>query len=192
MAAVQKTVDKWKKKKWFELIAPKIFENKNIGETPAEKSRQVIGRTAWATVDELTGQRKLRHIAVKFKVREVKESKAFTEAIGFEVNQSYLRRMIRRRITKIEAIVTGTTKDGKKTRVSAIAISGRKLEKKKEKAIRKAMTEIIAGDIQKKDFDQLLQELIFGITIAKITKKTSETDKLKKIEIAKARLLEGK
>jgi small subunit ribosomal protein S3Ae len=192
MATVQKTVDKWKKKKWFELIAPKIFENRAIGETPAEKGKAVVGRTAWVTVDELTGQRKLRHIAVQFKVTEVKESKAFTEAVGFEVNQSYIRRMVRRRITKIETVVTDTTKDGKKARVKVIAISSRKLEKRKEKEIRKGIIETVASDIQKKTFDQLVQELIFGITTAKIIKRTKDIDRLRKIEISKTRILEGK
>ncbi|MCX6801612.1 MAG: hypothetical protein NT067_00715 [Candidatus Diapherotrites archaeon] len=192
MATVQKTVDKWKKKKWFELVAPKIFENRVIGETPAEKGKAVVGRTVWVTVDELTGQRKLRHIAVQFKVTEVKESKAFTEAVGFEVNQSYIRRMIRRRITKIETVTTDTTKDGKKARVKVIAISSRKLEKRKEKEIRKGIIETVASDIQKKTFDQLVQELIFGITTAKIIKRTKDIDRLRKIEISKTRILEGK
>lgn len=190
--AVKKTVDKWKKKKWFELIAPKIFEGKTIGETPAEKPALVIGRTAQLSIGELTGQRKLRHIAARFRVKEVRESKAFTEIIGFEVNNSYLRRMIRRRMSKIESIVTGTTKDAKKLRVTAIAISSRRLEKRKEKEIRKVIKETIEGEIPQKNLEQLLQEMIFGLITSRIIKKAKGIDRLKRVEITKARVMEGK
>ena len=30
-----KTVDKWKKKRWFTLVAPEIFAEKVLGETPS-------------------------------------------------------------------------------------------------------------------------------------------------------------
>jgi len=190
--AVKKTVDKFKKKKWYTLIAPKIFENKTMGETPAEKSSLVIGRTMKIPVDEITGQRKLRHITARFRVKEVKEANAFTETIGFETNRSYLRRMIRRRISKIEAFVTATTKDGKKARVTLVAISGRRMEREKEKKVRKIMVQSMLEEIPKKDFEQLVQEMIFGITGAKIFKSAKGTDSLRKLEITKARLMEGK
>jgi len=190
--AVKKTVDKFKKKKWFTLIAPKIFEGKTLGETPAEKSNLAIGRTINVSVDELTGQRKLRHITAKFKVIEVKELNALTELIGFEINNSYLRRMVRRRISKIETIVTATTKNGKKARVKAVAISSKRLEKTKEKEIRKIIRETILSEIPKKNFDVLAHEMIFGITSTEMLQKTKGIDKLRRLEITKARVLEGK
>ena len=190
--AVKKTVDKWKKKKWFELIAPKEFDSKSLGETPAEKSALVVGRTVLVPVDELTGNRKLRHIIGKFKVKEVKESRAFTEIMGFEINRSYLRRMIRRKASKIESVVTGTTKDGKKVRVKGTIISARNLEKRKEKEIRKILSDEIRNEIPKKNLEQLMHEMIFGILSAEIFKKADTVDRLKRVEIVKARLMEGK
>ena len=45
----KKTVDKWKKKKWFKIIAPKQFNEVVLGETPAEKETQVINRVVEAS-----------------------------------------------------------------------------------------------------------------------------------------------
>lgn len=188
----KKTVDKFKKKKWFSIIAPSVFEGRTVGESPAEKGSLMVGRTVKVSADEITGQRKLRHFAIKLRVKEVKELKAFTEISGFEVNHSYLRRMIRRRISKIVAVVTGTTKDGKRARITAIAISSRKLEKRKEKEIRKILTETISEEIPKKNFEALAQEMIFGITASKIFKKTKSINRIRKLEIIKARVMEGK
>ena len=190
--AVKKTVDKFKRKKWYSLLAPKTFENKPMGQTPAEKSGLVVGRIVKVSVDDITGQRKLRHITAKFRVKEVKGESAFTEIIGFEVNHSYLRRMIRRRISKIDAFVTATTKDGRKVRATVVAISSRKMEKKKEKAVRKIINETLSSEIPKNNFDQLIQEMIFGVMSAKIIKNAKDIDRLRKLEIIKARLMEGK
>lgn len=190
--AVKKTVDKFKRKKWYSLLAPRTFENKLMGQTPAEKSGLVVGRIVKMSVDDIIGQRKLRHITAKFRVKEVKEGNAFTEIIGFEVNHSYLRRMIRRRISKIDAVVTATTKDGRKMRVTVVAISSRRVEKKKEKAVRKIINETLSSEIPKNNFDQLIQEMIFGVMSAKIIKNAKDIDRLRKLEIIKARLMEGK
>ena len=40
----KKTVDKWKKKTWFTIIAPKEFDRKEIGTTVSEKPQSVMGR----------------------------------------------------------------------------------------------------------------------------------------------------
>ncbi len=188
----KKTVDKFKKKKWFTLVAPKSFDKKPLGETPAEKSKILIGRIVKKTVDELTGQRKQRHITANFKVTEIRELNALTEIVGFEINNSYLRRMIRRRISKIETVVTGTTKDGKTLRVKAVAVSARHIEKTKEKSIRKIMTDELLSEIAKKTLEQLLQEMIFGLTSIELMKKAKEVSMLKRLEITKARVMEGK
>ncbi len=190
--AVKKTVDKFKKKKWLKLIAPKTFDLKEIGETPAEKTKNAVGRTVKVSIDEVTGQRKQRHITGKFRVKEVKELNAFTEITGFEINHSYLRRMIRRRMSKIQAIATATTKDGKRLRITAVAASSKKLEKRKERGIRKIINESIEKEISKKPFEQAMQELIFGITGQKLLKEAQAVSRLKKLEITKARLMEGK
>jgi len=188
----KKTVDKFKKKKWFTLIAPKAFEKKPLGETPAEKSKTLIGRTVKKTVDEFTGQRKQRHITASFRIKEIRELNALTEIIGFEINHSYLRRMIRRRVSKIETVVTGTTKDSKTLRVKAVAVSARRIEKTKEKAIRKIMTDTLLVEIARKTQEQLLQEMIFGLTSIELMKKAKEVSRLKRLEITKARVMEGK
>jgi len=188
----KKTIDKFKKKKWFTLIAPKSFEKKPLGETPAEKSKILIGRTVKKTVDEFTGQRKQRHITASFRIKEIRELNALTEIIGFEINHSYLRRMIRRRISKIETVVTGTTKDNKTLRVKAVAVSARHIEQSKEKAIRKIMTDELLAEIARKTHEQLLQEMIFGLTSGELMNKAKSVSRLKRLEITKARIMEGK
>ncbi len=191
MAAKQKTMDKWKKKKWFEILAPKSFDEKKIGETPAEKNTLLIGRTVVMSLDNLTGQRKQRSIKVKFKIKSAQESKAFTEIVGHEIDHSYIRRLSRRRQSKIDLITKVKTKDRKNVAVTAVCLA-QKTERAKEKRIRKLMEKIIVEEAGKNEFGKLIQEFLFGVTTSKILKQAREIAKIKRIEIVKSKLLEGK
>ena len=137
----KRTVDKWKRKKWFKIFAPKDFDKKEIGETPAEKEKHVLGRTILVNLGILTGERQKRHITLTFKINDLKGQQAFTEIVKHEISGSYLNRMVRRKMSKIEAVQTVTTKDGKKIKIKTIALSQKKLNRKQETVIRK---EIIA------------------------------------------------
>ena len=50
----RKTVDKWKKKKWYTITASKIFNKKPLGETPVEKPVNLASRTIKITKPLLT------------------------------------------------------------------------------------------------------------------------------------------
>ncbi len=186
----KKTVDKWKKKKWFKIIAPKQFNEVVLGETPAEKETQVINRVVEASLAELMNQRKFRHIYVRFKIADVKNDMAYTKIIGCRVDNAYLKRMVRRRRTKIEAIVRPLTAEGNKVKVTAITICGTRVEKAKEKAIRKIMTETIIKEARKKKFEDFIKELMVGNISNKIFKGIKNIAPIYKIEIAKVELLE--
>jgi len=191
MAEKKKTMDKWKKKKWFEILAPKSFEERKIGETPAEKNSMLVGRTIRVSLDTLTGQRKQRSIKIKFRISSVQETKAFTETCGHEIDRSYIRRLSRRRQSKINTVVGVETKDRKNVAVTAMVLAV-KTEREKERKIRKLMEKIIAEDADKKEFEQLMQEFLFGVTAMKILKQAREIARIKRVEIIKTRLLEGK
>ena len=50
---VKAAVDKWKTKKWFEIIAPPLFNEKKIGETLAADYRMLIGRKIEVSLSDL-------------------------------------------------------------------------------------------------------------------------------------------
>ncbi len=191
MAEKKKSLDKWKKKKWFQIIAPKAFEERAVGETPAEKASMVMGRTIEITLSSLTGQRKHRHVKIKLRVNSVQETKAFTETIGHSIGRSYIRRLARRRQSKIDAVVKGKTKDGKRIAVTAVVLA-EKTEREKERKIRKIMEKILMEETAKKEFELLMQEFLFGVTAGKIIKQAKEIARIKRVEIVKSRILEGK
>lgn len=186
----KKTVDKWKKKKWFKIVAPKLFNELVIGETPAEKEAQVLNRVVEANLADLTGQRKLRHITVRLKITNITNDKAITKIVGCRVDNSYLKRMVRRRRTKIENTVFVETADKSKIKVSAVTICGIRVEKPKEKKVRKVVGETIIAEAKKAKLDVFMQQLMFGNLSNKIFNNAKKIAPIQRVEIIKANLLE--
>ncbi len=185
----RKTVDKWKKKKWFTVFAPEAFDRKELCETVSEKPELLVNRTVSVNAGDLTKQMKLNHIFLRFKVDNVQAQKAYTQIVGHEIKDSYLRKFVRRRSNKVMTVQDIQTSDGKKVHIKAVAITGKRASKPKETAIRKLMAEEIAKANGKKDFNQLVQELIFGNTASRIFKAISKVAAIKRVEITKSALI---
>lgn len=186
-----KTVDKWKRKKLFSILAPRIFDRKEIAETPALKEKQVIGRTIVLTLDKLTGNRMQRHIDVKFKVMNVAGLKAETEIMGHEIKGSYLGRIVRRRRSKIVSTNIVSTKDNVRMKIIAMALTARKAERRKEKAIRRLMSEEITKSALKNSKEEMIEEMLSSALGTRIFRKARKIAVLKRVEILKSRILRG-
>lgn len=181
--------EKWKKKKWFKIFSPKEFGEKEIGETVAEKPKSVIGRKIKVSLGDLTGQKIQRHIVVFFKVSDVQGDKASTSFFGHEINPSYMGRLLRRRISKIEVVPTVQTKDGRKVRVKAVVVTSKKANAKQETSIRHLMIDRIEKGALKKDLSEFNQELLFGTISLKIFKDAKRIIGIKRTEIVKSTCL---
>lgn len=186
-----KTIDRWKTKKWYTLIAPKMFNMIELGETPAQKHVHLENRPIRKPVDQLTGNRKMRHVTVIFKVKDIQEQKAYTKLTGHVIKKAYIQRMVRRRKSKIDAIVTLYTKANEKVRITATTICAKKITRTEETEIRKAMEQEIMALGKNKSYEDFAQDMIFGALSSNIFKKAKEIAKIKRIEIIKSRLLEG-
>jgi len=187
-----RTVDKWKKKTWYKIVAPAEFDRTLLGETVAEKPKNIEGRIMVVDLGQLTGQRQKRHISVLFKVDKVEGTNANCISLGHQVSNGFLNRLVRRRMSKIETVQTVETVDQKKVKIKTIALSVRKLSGKQETAIRKKIVEGVEKAAQKKPFVQFSQEVIFGVVASKLFKQLIKIAPLKRVEIIKSRLLEGK
>ena len=87
-AGVRKSKDKWKAKEWYQVHAPRMFNETVIGETPSADPDYLIGRQAEVTVQDLTGDFSKMHIKLKFKIVETDGHEAKTELIGHDLTSS--------------------------------------------------------------------------------------------------------
>ena len=187
----KRQVDKWKKKTWFTIIAPKEFASKEIGTTVAEKPELVLGRTIKVSVRSLAGQARKQHITLIFKINEVKGNKAYTKAIGHEILESYLKKFVRNKSSKIQTTQTITLEGSEKIKIKTLTLTSRRIEKKKRTAIRKIMQEKI-NSISNTSSQKLISDLVFGTIAQSILNDVKKIAPIKRIEIVKSRILSKK
>ena len=120
---VKAAVDKWKSKKWFEVIAPALFNEKKIGDTFAADYRMILGRAVEISLSDLTGDPKMQRIKLLFKISDVKGERALTNYLGHKITQDYERSLARRRNSKFYSNQTAETKDGRKIAVKSIVVA---------------------------------------------------------------------
>lgn len=190
VGARRKTVDKWKKKKWFFIKASKLFDNKILGETPAEKPINLINRTLKVTLDKLTGQRTKRGTTIFFKTFDVQGQNINTKISRFETAKSSLGRLIRRGNSKI-TIVEKVPVVGGEAKITIVAITVKKATSKQKTSIGKTIKEKLVL-FKGKDFEEVVKELVLGNITNKISKDAEKIFMIKKVIAFKATFTETK
>lgn len=185
----RKGSETWKKKKWFTIVAPKAFGEREIAETVSEKPQSVVGRTITLSVAEIVPQARKQAIYVNFKVGSVQGQKAFTELVGHQVSHGFLRRFTRRHTSKIDLVSDFECADNRKVRVTATTITAKKIPRKREILVRKAMAEVMAGVAKQKSSEELIYELIFGSAVNELGQRLQQICAVKRIEFAKSRIV---
>jgi small subunit ribosomal protein S3Ae len=189
-----KVFDKWKTKKWYSVIAPEIFESKEIGQIVSSDESNLIGRKIKVGLGELSGSfsQLTAYVSVFFKIKEVKGQTAHTYFVGHELMPGYVRTLARRKRSVIHLVNDVSTKDNFKIRVKSLCITGVKVSEDVRKDIRKQMSEQITEIAKNLDFSSFVQEIIFGKLAMKVFNAIKKIGPIKRVEIRKSELLESK
>jgi len=147
-------------KEWYVLVAPKLFKEKEIGETPVGDTKTLIGRRVDAHLINLIDDLSKYYIKFFFKVKEVEDNKAKTEFAGLECMRDYISRMIRYGIVRIDTIQDLTTSDKVKLRVKTITITSKKIKKDVEITLKRFVEEKIKKVVESNKLDDLIKKII--------------------------------
>ncbi len=190
MVEKKRTVDNWKKKKWYVITADPIFDGKEIAKTIAIENKSLTGRTIKKTLDSLTGNIRDSAYVITFKVDKVTGGKAETSISDMETKPGHLKRMIRRMKSKIEDIIYVTTKDGHKIKLKLLFITGAKYSTQTRTEARNIMRTIFLEELKEKVLKEAWSEIIFQKISEKAKKKLAKLGFINKIIISKAKLIE--
>ncbi len=160
---------KWKKKNWYRLIAPQMFQSKEVGETFAEDSSKLMGRTVDSNLFQLTGNIKKQSIGVTLQVNEVKNDQGYTYIKDFHLQPSNIRKMSRKEMSKIEDSFVCLTSDKKQIRIKPILTTRSKANAKALKALRRVARNVIIKRINSLSYDKLMEDLV-NLNIQKLMK----------------------
>lgn len=176
---------KIKGKDWFTIIAPKIFQEKVLGETPGDDVKKVIGRTVEAPLVMITNDMSKYYLKAKMKIVRIDDLKAYTELAGLECLRDYIARMIRHRVTRIDTVQRLETKDGKKVAVKSIIVTNKRVTRGVEKDIKKYVEDVIAKTVTESTLDDFVTKILKDNIKQKVMKEGSKIYPLRFFEIRK-------
>ncbi len=174
-----------KGKEWYEIVSPKLFDNKVIGETLAGDPKTLIGRKIESPLINLIDDLSKYYYKVFFKIKEVKENKVYTEFDSLECLRDYIMRIVRQRIERVDIIQDLETKDKIKVRVKTITIVNRRVSKNLEKSISEFIKKEIEKEVSSNNLDDFVKQIIEDKIKNNILKKGSKIYPLREFEVRK-------
>jgi small subunit ribosomal protein S3Ae len=188
-AAGRKSKDKWKMKEWYNVHAPRMFNETVIGETPAADPEFLIGRQSEVTVQDLTGDFSKMHIKLRFKIVGYDGHEAKTELIGHDLTSDYVRRLTRRKKTKTDHVVDVKTADGFVLRLKTMSIADRRIQASQEEGMRAAIAAYITSYAAENKLADIIKAIISGDMAKDTAKACHAIIPIKRIEIRKSEVL---
>jgi len=150
---------KSKAKEWYSIIAPKLFENRELGRAMVTEPEQLVGRKINVSLLELMNNFNKFYMKFIFRITKVDGTNAYAEFAGSEVMRDYVSRMVLKRIRRIDTVQVLETKDKRKVRVKGLAIVSKKVKSSIEKIIRSHIREALEKEISQMNFDDFIMVL---------------------------------
>lgn len=176
--------DTWKFKKWFTVYAPNVFgEEKIIGEMPANNEKVVSSRNINIALSNITNNPSHMYINAKLKVDEVNGDNVTTKLVELRLPYSYMRSLVRRYRSISNTRVVGTSKDGFKVIVKALAITNGRTTHSRTIAMRKEMSEYITSNLKDSTYEDTIKSIMEGRMQSELKSKIEHIAPINKIEI---------
>jgi ribosomal protein S3AE len=184
----EKDLQSWKKKKWYPMVAPKGFNSAFLGETTVYEKAKMIGKTVVVNLMNLTGEAKNQNVNLKFRVTTVSGEQAETEIMSYVLSPAFIKRIVRRRHTRIDSTIEIVTKDSKKAVIKPLLIT-RNLAKRSEiTALRHGTEDNMKKIALETDYEDLLKDIIYNKLQLEMKKRLAKTYPLKSFEVKKLEL----
>lgn len=155
-----KGVDKWRKKKYFTILAPKVFQERELGQTMAYEPSALKDRRLTANLMVLLGNIKKQHVNITFVVDNVQGDTGRTRVQKYEVVQAALKRKVRRQRDRLDDSFKCVTKDNKLVQIKPLVITVVRTSSSVKVDLRKKLIYLIKSAVNKMDYDSFVMELI--------------------------------
>lgn len=184
--AARRVKDKWKSKSWYRIVAPDMFEGALVGETPSTEPEDLLGRITEVSLQDLVGDFSKVHIKVQLKINGVRGGECVTRFIGHDMTTDYVRRLTRRRRSKVDSTFDVRTKEGYDVRLKILSVTDKRINSSIKSSIRKTQDEIVNDVAIKSTLSQLAQKILFGGLATKLKRDCKPVYPLKRVEIRKS------
>ena len=138
---------------------------------------------------ELTGDFSKQYIKLRFEIDNVAGDVANTKFTGHKTTTDYVRSMIRRGTSRIDASAIVTTKDGRKIKLQVLAVTIRRAKSSQQRYMRSVIEDLILETASEKTFDDLVKIVVNGKLASEIYHNAKKIYPLKRVEIIKSKVI---
>lgn len=156
----QNLILKWKKKKWFSLLAPDIFGNTNIGELIEDEPSNAIGKQVVINYQIVSGNPRKQKINLILKVVGTEGSNLKTDLMGWELLPSMLKRIVRKKKERVDDSFVVKTNDDLYVRLKPIVITAVRASRSVTAVIRNYTKKYFVDKVSNSTFKELTSEII--------------------------------
>ena len=182
--------DKWREKKWVNVVAPDSFNNVPIAFVPITDDENASGRVVEVTLfDILKGDPSQHQYKMYFQIDDVKNDKATSIFKRYEYSKEFLRSLVRRGSSKINFIIDARTKDGNIFRIKVIVLTHRQLNTSRKHALRLIAKDVIEKSVPKMTIDQFVQATCYGKINSDIMAAAKKLIRIRHVGLEKVKLV---
>ena len=160
MAKPSKSTVLVKKKVWFPIIAPAIFNNQPVGEMYLEEPQTSVGRKVKVSLMTLTGDPQRQNVHVTFEITKVDNNQLMTKLIGYSIVPTAVRKMMRRGRDRIDESFVTKTSDGVAVRIKPVLITRARISSSILTDLRKQLRSHLIRSVSKLSFNDLMHTVI--------------------------------
>jgi small subunit ribosomal protein S3Ae len=188
--SARKVKDKWRAKEWYKVFAPDMFGGQQIAETLSADPSLLQGRIISVALQDITGDFSKMHIKLNLKISRVAGFDAHTDFVGHDLTSDYIRRLTRRKHSKMDGVFSAHTKDGYTIKIKPMAITEKRIQTSQQKAIRHLMNNIVSTTAGKQTLGEVIKDVLSGDMAKMIFKECKPVYPIRKIEIRRTEITE--
>ena len=203
--AKRKLIDPFTRKEWYDVKAPSIFKNTDVGHTLVTRttgtklaSEGLRGRVFEVSLGDLNQNEDDAHRIIRLCVEDIQGKNCLTNFHGMRFSTDKLKSLVRKWQTIIEAYVDVKTTDGYALRLFCIGFTKRRMNQRRKtsyaqsaqiRQIRKKMVEVMRRESQSSDLKTLFEKFVPEVIRQHIIRETHGIYPLQNLFVRKAKIL---
>ena len=181
---------KAKKKVWFKVISPRVFGQKEIGESYLSSAQSAVGRKLKVNLKELTGNVRDQNVYINLQINKLDANNLNTSVIGYQIAPAYIKRLVRKNADRIDGYFIFKTKGGKRVILKSLIVTLNKTQRSTKSQLNNELGTLLKEEISKVGFDTFVNDLVHYKIQGSMKKKLRKIFPLKEVAIRVLKLQE--
>jgi small subunit ribosomal protein S3Ae len=167
-----------------------MFEGREICEVVASDDKKLLNRIVRTSLMDLGvaggASQMAMFTTLRFRINGINGTDAQTTTLGHEIAASFIKTFARRGKSLIHQVVDEKTKDNENLRLKVVAVTGAHVSRNTRRNLRNALVEECKKAIAEKNFDEAIQDVIYGRVSSRLFGRLKQITKMRRVEIRKS------